>query len=956
MVRKLAFVSVVLLLIYTVAGFFILPACLRPTLEKKLAAALGRGVAIDDIDVNPFVMSVRIKGFTVRDRQEKIPFVSFGELYVNVQARSVIKKGLVVQELVLKRPELGIVRLDQQTYNFSDLMKKKAPASDGEQKKPFMFSIGNISVQNGSVSFRDIPAGANHTVAEINLTIPFISNMGEFLDIFVQPRFSAKVNGTLFTLAGKTKPFKDSLETSLGIDLKGISLPFYMGYLPSDLKLGMSSGTVDLKAGLSYIQFKDRKPSLTVNGDMALHDFRVNDAGGQPLLSLPEVRLRLAPSSLMEKTIDISAIEIVSPELFVQKDKTGKLNLSSVSTGGKKKQKAGEEGGVTLDIRDISISNGSAGYTDLSKESPVRLALDEVNVKARNISTRKGSKGSLDISSRLNRNCSISGLAEIGIQPLVCSAKLDVRGLEPAWVQPYFTDSLRIVVTRGSISSKCSVAVEKIEGRPLSASFDGKVELSDFISLDKNSADDFVRCGRLALDGMKIGINPGFIDIDSIRLTDFSSRVLISPDGKLNLTSIVRKKNTKAGVAAEAGPKKKSTFERVSISRVVLDNARLRFTDRSIREGYSADLTRLKGTIRGLSSNRNARAEVNLSGILNRNAPVLVKGRINPFADSFFIDLSTRLNDLDLSPASPYSGKFVGYTIEKGKLSLDLTYLIDQKNLDSQNNVFIDQFTFGDSVDSPEATKLPVRFAVALLKDAHGKIDLKLPVKGRTDDPKFSVMGIIITMIKNLVAKAAVSPFLLLEAVYPGASQSNAVEFAYGRADLPEDARAKLNTISKILDDKPSLNLEIRGYTDRQADRQGLADYLFEKKLKAQKIRDLVKKGQEVSSARDVSIAPEEYALYLKKAYKAEEFPKPKNAIGIPLSLTPEEMEKLIRGHIEVRDSDLRLLAVSRAQRVQEYLLSTGISPSRIFLIDTEALVPEQRQGVKSSRVDLMLR
>jgi len=182
------------------------------------------------------------------------------------------------------------------------------------------------------------------------------------------------------------------------------------------------------------------------------------------------------------------------------------------------------------------------------------------------------------------------------------------------------------------------------------------------------------------------------------------------------------------------------------------------------------------------------------------------------------------------------------------------------------------------------------------------------------------------------------------------------VEFAYGRADLPEDARAKLNTISKILDDKPSLNLEIRGYTDRQADRQGLADYLFEKKLKAQKIRDLVKKGQEVSSARDVSIAPEEYALYLKKAYKAEEFPKPKNAIGIPLSLTPEEMEKLIRGHIEVRDSDLRLLAVSRAQRVQEYLLSTGISPSRIFLIDTEALVPEQRQGVKSSRVDLMLR
>lgn len=956
MVRKLAIVSVILVLVYAVSGFFILPAYLKPTLEKKLSAALSRTVTIDTIDVNPFTLSMRVRGFTVRERQGNAPFVSFEELSVNVQARSLIKRGPVVRELVLKRPAFTLVRLDKKTYNFSDLLKKSAPSAGAEPKKPLLFSIGNIRIENGSVSFRDIPAGAAHKAEEINMTIPFISNMDEFLDIFVQPRFSARINGTLFTLTGQTKPFKDSLETSLGLDLRGISLPFYMGYLPADLKLGVSSGILDLKTSFSYIQYKKRKPSLTARGNMTVRSLSVTDPEGQPLLNLPEARLMLAPSLLMDKTIDISKIEIGSPELFIRKDRTGRLNLAAINSGGKKK-KAGKGGGMTLNIHEISLSGGSVGFTDLSKESPVRLTLDEVNAKARNISTKQGSKGSLDLSSRLNRNCTISALAEVGMKPLLITAGLDVQGLEPGWVQPYFTDSLRIIVTRGSVSSKGRVTVEKREGRPLSAAFDGAIKLRDFISLDKSSADDFIRCRGLALDGVKAGINPGFIDIGSIRLTDFSSRILKNPDGKLNLESIVRKKGTKAKIAAQTGPKKKSSFERISIKRVVLDNARLHFTDRSVRGGYSADLARLKGTIRGLSSNRNARAEVDLSGILNRNAPVLIRGRINPFADNLFVDLRTKLTDLDLSPASPYSGTFVGYVIEKGKLSLDLTYLIDRKNLDSQNNVFIDQFTFGDSVDSPKATKLPVRFAVALLKDAHGKIDLKLPVKGRTDDPKFSVTGIILTMVKNLIVKAATSPFLLLEAMYPGASQSNTMEFAYGRTDLPEDIQAKAGTISKILDDKPSMNLEIRGYSDPQEDRQGLADYLFEKKLKAQKIRDLVKKGQGVNSARDVTIRPEEYALYLKKAYKAEEFEKPRNAVGMPVALTPQEMERLIREHIEVKDGDLRLLALGRAQRVQEYLVSTGkISPSRIFLIDTEDSVPEKRQGVRGSRVELMLK
>jgi hypothetical protein len=205
--------------------------------------------------------------------------------------------------------------------------------------------------------------------------------------------------------------------------------------------------------------------------------------------------------------------------------------------------------------------------------------------------------------------------------------------------------------------------------------------------------------------------------------------------------------------------------------------------------------------------------------------------------------------------------------------------------------------------------------------------------------------------------KAATSPFLLLDAMYPGASAASAVEFAPGRSDLPDGSGDRFATILKILEDKPTLNLEIRGYADPENDRQGLAAYFFERKLKAQKLKVMLARGQQGVPLRDIAISPEEYPVYLKKAYADEEFPKPGNFVGMPLDLPPAEMEKLIRQHIEVTDSDLRLLAVNRAQKVQEYLASTQkVAPARIFLIETGGDAPAAKQGVKSSRVELMLK
>ena len=167
------------------------------------------------------------------------------------------------------------------------------------------------------------------------------------------------------------------------------------------------------------------------------------------------------------------------------------------------------------------------------------------------------------------------------------------------------------------------------------------------------------------------------------------------------------------------------------------------------------------GRVTGLSSEETKMADVEMRGKLDNYAPLEITGKVNPLRDDLFLDLTISFKDMDLSPLTPYSGRYLGYVIEKGKLALNLHYLIEKKKLDSQNKILLDQFTLGNQVDSPDATKLPVRLAIALLKNRRGEIDLDIPVSGQIDDPKFSIGRIIIKILLNLLVKAATSPFAL---------------------------------------------------------------------------------------------------------------------------------------------------------------------------------------------------
>jgi len=338
------------------------------------------------------------------------------------------------------------------------------------------------------------------------------------------------------------------------------------------------------------------------------------------------------------------------------------------------------------------------------------------------------------------------------------------------------------------------------------------VGINNFASVDKATSEDFLKWKSLVVSGIDTTYRafgagralfgtetdaaaqpqPFSLQIDEVALSDFYSRLIIYPSSRLNVQNILADSGGQPTEEAAAGSAKGDTAAAgkasppakidkpaqgqqaaappppIAIAKITLQGGNVNFTDLFIKPNYSANLTEIGGSVTGLSSQPDTTADVDIRGRFAKTAPVEIKGKINPLAQKTFLDIKANVRDIELGPFSPYSGKYVGYAIEKGKMSFDVQYKIEDRKLSASNRLTLDQLTFGEKVDSPQATKLPVQFAVSLLKDRNGVIDVNLPISGSLDDPKFSVGGIVLQIIFNLIEKAVMSPFDLIGSLVGG--------------------------------------------------------------------------------------------------------------------------------------------------------------------------------------------
>lgn len=387
-----------------------------------------------------------------------------------------------------------------------------------------------------------------------------------------------------------------------------------------------------------------------------------------------------------------------------------------------------------------------------------------------------------------------------------------------------------------------------------------------------------------------------------------------------------------------------------------LINGKVDFTDQFVKPSYSADLTELTGKLSAFSSQPEsgaggtpALADLELRGKAEQTASLEIVGKLNPLAKPLELDITGKMRDLDLPPLSPYSVRYAGHNIERGKLSLEVNYKISPDGrLTATNNMVLNQLQFGEEVQGAP-NSLPVRLAVALLADRNGVINVDLPLSGSINDPQFSVGPLIWKALVNLIVKAITSPFSLLTGGLGGGSgESSTITFDAGSSLLSDSARQGLDKVAKALTDRPGLQMTVVGTSSLDKEAEAFKRQRLRQLAQAEKRRIAARAGAGASASASADadaasastataadappVTDAEYPALLTAVYKRADITKPRNMVGLAKDLPLKEMEDLLMASVTADEETMRKLAVERGAVVRDYLLERKVPSDRLFL------------------------
>jgi uncharacterized protein involved in outer membrane biogenesis len=198
--RKVVVWVCAIFVLLSLFGFLGVPPIVRSVAQKQLSGALERTVTIEAIRFNPYTLGLTIRGLMIRDKEDPNIFSAFEEIYINLQATSLFRRAVVIKEVLLKKPHIHLERSKETVETGGPPMTvvdiwEKVRILPEPVRKGLRYSLGNIRIVDGAIEFVDRPKGVTHEVKELNLAIPFFSNIPYYVDIHVEPAFSAKVNG-----------------------------------------------------------------------------------------------------------------------------------------------------------------------------------------------------------------------------------------------------------------------------------------------------------------------------------------------------------------------------------------------------------------------------------------------------------------------------------------------------------------------------------------------------------------------------------------------------------------------------------------------------------------------------------------------------------------------------------------------------------------------------------------
>lgn len=943
------------LALYSLLGFLILPGIALRVINQQLANYATVPAHLQRIELNPFSLELTLWGLVIGEPGKEQ--VGFERLYANLQLDSLWTKALHLSDIELEKSKTEILFAKDGQLNLLGLFKLPAsePTPADPDAKPFPLRIDRIQLAGGNLHFVDARPSEPiefvydkldfelknlSTLPEDNadMTLVAIGPAGGQIDW--KGNFSLvpiASEGTLKITDGKMKAF----------------WPYVRDAVPLVLEEGVVSLSTDYKLNLS----KETELLLS-NVAVNIAPFAIKAPDGRQLAKLERLDVSDTTVDLAKQQVLVGKIRSQKLETWAALEADGQLDWQKLfaSQPSKPAAKAAAEPKSTpaaadspkpeptapskpwqVLLKDVQLRDYKVHLADRSAKPEVTLDVTPLNVDLQNFDSLNGSPFNLKLDTGLGKQGKISADGVVNLAPVTAQLNVKTQDIDLRVAQSYINPFIRLELRSGMLGSDLKVNLKSTD--PLALSVTGRAQVDQLHTLDTLKTRDFLKWQQVVVEGLNYQHGDS-LSIDKINLFQPYARFMINDDRTTNIDDLLIPQPADSGAKTTAAkPASNDKPLGIHIGGIAINDGSANFADFSLTPNFATAIQQLNGQIGTIDSRQAKPASVDVKGKVDRYAPVTIKGAVNPFDPMASLDIATSFKRVELTTLTPYSGKFAGYRIRKGRLNLDLHYLITKGQLKAENKVVVEQLQLGEKVDSPDAVSLPLKLAIALLKDVDGKISIELPVTGDLNNPQFSVMPIVWQTLRNLIVKAAAAPFKLIGGLVSGGGSEDlgTVSFAPGSSDLSKDAEAALVKLSQALKERPALRLEIEGTAAKSSDGPLLAEQRLEREYQYNYYKMLQRRGDKVpAQASLIQVPDNEKGPLLEGIYRTRLKTQPPAEWK---DLGKEERTAKMRADVikfwSSSDVLLRQLGQDRASSIKDYLVDKGqLADDRVYFID----------------------
>jgi hypothetical protein len=881
--------AAVLGILYGGIGFYGVPSLLRQRVETY-AQSHGHQARLSGVSFNPFTLTLRAKDiqFTADDGK---PDLSIRSVSAQFNVRSLFEGTAALDDLAIDVDAIHVTRRADGRWNLAPLL----PAPDPKAPWPAMrlhsgallvetLTIGDVSgeprlqwaLQQLQLSVRDFDT--RQPVSEWRLRA--LSDREE--EITADAQLALTPLSLTADLSLKNVDFTRVAELSQGV------IAHTDGRAQGQGRLSWSQQEAD-RVVLSHIQLSGQRLTLAQPGTDSLQ------------VSLAGIDVADGHYDSHGPQLGFSSLNLRAPNLTLPTNMRALLQASSDQS---------TAATVQWQIGRIQVNEGRVNWVDEGHQTPATWKAEDIALTL---------SPSADARRQLTMTAGVGGSGHLTLEGVVADdlsaadLKIQTDQMPVLELAPYIESLVALRVGSGLWSAR-----GQLTRHADTWTYHGALALDQIRTSERGQHQDLLGVDHLDAEGVEARWPDPSLRIGTLSAQTPYADVRIGSNGRSNLSDLLSKHD----------PADRSLVPPVTIDHITVHDGRLHFADESQSPTFEAGIADLAGQIQGLSSDPATRAHLAFSGHVDRYAPVSIEGDANLIAEPIAADVRLHFDNLELTGLSPYSGRFAGYQIHKGKATADLVYHVAEHRVEATHHVRLNQFELGSRVEGGSGFGVPLGLVVALLKDRNGNIDLDVPLSGSLDDPNFSLAALTKKVVGNLFRKIVTSPFSLLGGLFGSREDISKISFDAGAVEPTAASRLHLQTLSRALLERPGLSIDIP-IAVAPLD----ADALAAAKLQASML----------NRARTLlGDAPDDVLRT-----RMETSPTERRAVLVSLSgqqdsgADAKALEAALLHSLQPSKDDLEQLATSRAQAAQRVLIeSTQIDPARVFLIRGATATP----------------